>query len=440
MGRVQVTLYVDTELTYGRARLPSLYSDFRGQRTINSDGYTANIAAWESGLAAAAKAGVLPDGVFAVQFGTQLEHELQTRENGLPQALGAVEEEAVIHGHMIPLSHFLASPKSIYDRSWDLSLSQVPLKLASWVLQQAGLVSKATKDPAHKYVLVSNLEDAGTALVNVLLAQTRRVDRAVPIDEFRKLLTEVLKVDRLSEIDLQVLLTFLHRDKRVIAYNHKAVKIKSTAESEPLLTPEDENICSLKSLILELNAQAMKITERVEKFAAKAREAVAKKNKTLALAALRSRKVQEDLLTKRSATLAQLEGVFAKIEEAADQVEVVKVMEGSTQVLRSLSKETGGIEKVEDVLASLQDEVAKVDEVGTMIGEQSTLAAGIDETAVDDELEQMEAEARAEQERREAEATSRRLAELNIEQTPADPVSEPTPARTEEKQPIADPS
>lgn len=332
---------------------------------------------------------------------------------------------------MIPLSTFLSSPKSIYDRSWDLNLTKVPLKLASWVLQQAGLVSRAAKDPKQRYILVSNLEEAGNAVAHALTERTRRVDRAISAAEFRDEVVKATKNSSPTISDLEILLTFLHRDKNLIAYNDQAVKVKSPSEKEAVLTPEDVNICSLKTLISDINGQVNTITERIERLQAKAKEAIGKKNKISAVAALKSKKLQEDLLSKRTNTLTQLESVYSNIEEAADQVEIVKAMEGSTQVLRSLTSEMGGIERVEDVLENLQEEMAKVNEVSTVIGEQGSLTADIDEAAIDDELEQLEADARAEEVQEEAEATRKRLDALELDKVPEN-VGQPSNALTQE--------
>lgn len=60
-------------------------------------------------------------------------------------------------GRMIPLESFLASPTSIYDRSWIVS----PWWILSWGLKKLGLRGDATtKGNLQKgqYVLVGNVE------------------------------------------------------------------------------------------------------------------------------------------------------------------------------------------------------------------------------------------------------------------------------------------
>ena len=103
----------------------------------------------------------------------------------------------------------------------------------------------------------------------------------------------------------------------------------------------------------------------------------------------------------RHATLSQVEELYAKIEQAADQVTLVRVMEGSTGVLRDLQKQAGGIEKVEDVVEGLREEMTKVDEVGAVLNEAGTTAALADEEELDEELKAMEKQQKEEKEHEE---------------------------------------
>ena len=164
------------------------------------------------------------------------------------------------------------------------------------------------------------------------------------------------------------------------------------------------------------------MTSRVQELDKKARDAVTNKQLTAAKATLRSKKLADTKLQQRTATLTQLEEVYSKIEQAADQVEIVKVMESSSQTLKSLNKRTGGVEKVQDVMEGLREEMSNADEIGQAINEVS--AGDIDEGEVDDELEALEkverekveeaeGKEREEREAEEAEKTRERLAELD---------------------------
>ncbi|TVY53490.1 Vacuolar-sorting protein SNF7, partial [Lachnellula cervina] len=186
----------------------------------------------------------------------------------------------------------------------------------------------------------------------------------------------------------------------------ETVKLKASGDkSVSGITAEDTSIASLKTLIKDLELQTTVLSRRVDELGITAKEAVARKNRVAALAALRSKKLAETTLTKRHATLGQLEEVFSKIEQAADQVELVNVMEASSRVLSGLNKEVGGVERVDDVVDQLRDQMSQVDEVGNVITEIGQGAGAVDETEVDDELEAME---REEREKREAKERSER--------------------------------
>jgi charged multivesicular body protein 7 len=184
-----------------------------------------------------------------------------------------------------------------------------------------------------------------------------------------------------------------------------------SAVPEPI-TSQDSDIASLKSLISNLNIQCTTLTTRITTLAARASASVKTGNRVSALSALRSKKLAEKNLEQRSDTLHKLEEVYTRIEHAVDQVEVVKVMDASAGVLRSLNQKVGGVENVENVIERLQEEMGKVDEVGRLLEEPLNAGAVVDESEIDDELEALEQEERREREEKEAEMTTRRLREL----------------------------
>lgn len=72
-------------------RLVSLYSDFSALKTANPDGYRANVSAWTSALANAARAGLLPSASrLCLKADSTLLKELEVRNLGRPAALDAV--------------------------------------------------------------------------------------------------------------------------------------------------------------------------------------------------------------------------------------------------------------------------------------------------------------------------------------------------------------
>lgn len=159
--------------------------------------------------------------------------------------------------------------------------------------------------------------------------------------------------------------------------------------------------------------QLTALTVRINDLAEKAQAAVKARNRVAAMAALKSKKAAESTLSDRYQTLEQVEGVYGKIEQAADQVALIRIMEASTGVLRNLHAQVGGVERVEDVVEGLRDEMSKVDEIGQVMEEAGRGENAVDEDAIDDELQALELQDRTEREENEAEQTRRRLAELD---------------------------
>lgn len=187
------------------------------------------------------------------------------------------------------------------------------------------------------------------------------------------------------------------------------MKFKSKDET-PQITQQDTTIASIKTLLSTLSKQVKNLEDKVAELTASAKTALANKNRISALSAVKSKKMVEHNLQQRLNTLVQLEEVYAKIEQAAGQVEIVQVMEASTGVLRGLHAQIGGAERVEDVIEELREEMSMVDEVGSIMNEPGPV---FDEGEIDEELEALEKGDREAKEEKEAEATRKKLAELD---------------------------
>ena len=161
-----------------------------------------------------------------------------------------------------------------------------------------------------------------------------------------------------------------------------------------------------------MNSQTALLAHRISTLSGTARAAVENKNTISALAALRSKKLNESVLAQRTEALIRLEELYGKIEQAADQVAILRVMEAGAGVLRSLNAEAGGVEKVEDLVDILRDEMSKVDEVSSAIDAGGHENRVSDEEGIDEELESLERQAKAEQGEKEARLTAERLASI----------------------------
>lgn len=313
---------------------------------------------------------------------------------------------------MIPYQEFITARKSIHSRNWTIQ----PRWLFSWGLKQLGLLDLSIGVgllPTASFVILPNVEEAASKIVNKMGSSSNQIDRIYPMSMFSTEAGKVLKSQNgLTESDLHLILKYLARDKSRIIYDAETVKFKAAGETSSTLTTQDKTIASLKTLIADINLQVAMFSTRISNLSESAQKAIKNKNRTSALAALRSKKLSETILMQRSETLAQLEEVYGKIEQAADQVAIVRVMEASTGVLRNLHAHIGGIDKVEDVIEGLRDEMGKVDEIGGVIEASAQVDSVIDESAVDEELESLERQAKAREEEKGARQTQERLASI----------------------------
>ncbi|CAK3932364.1 snf7 family [Lecanosticta acicola] len=436
-----------------RSRLASLYSDFRYQRNTNPDGYVANSSAWLRALSNAAKEGLIPSQSatgsdrLLLSTGEELVRDLQTQEYGRPLALGAVVQDAVKSGRLVNMKEFLEKEGSIYHKGGIASWIPGPGDVVRWGLRQVGLLGEGREDQLVKgqWVIVANVEAAAKMVTEqASKIATSNTTRVFSKDLFNSRFASTVGVDSLTQNDLNVLLRHLQRDRAAIAYSPASgtVKFKADAEAQPSpISEEDVSIASLRTLISDLEPQIDQLTARISQLDIIARTAVSKKQLSAAKTALRQRKLADTKLQQRTSTLAQLEDVYAKIEQAADQVEIVRVMEMSGQTLKNLNKQTGGVERVQDVMEGLREEMMNVDEIRTAINEVS--AGEVDEVEVEDELEALEKverekieaqekedrekreaeekEDREKKEAEEAEQTRKRLEELESASTMKDP-------------------
>ena len=379
--------------------------------------------AWVRALTAAARAGLLPlkqrtlahSSHLAFTSGDELARALQTREYGKPPALDAVIRDAVERRELVPLSDFLNAQKSIYSKSWVPS----PWQVVSWGLKQLGVsgIFGGDKLAVGNFVVLANVEEAANAIIRKATAQstlspTSRVySRELFETSFSNVLSDAADMS-FSSNDFSILLAFLSRDKPILSTAGQTIKFAAPGETTPSpVTEQDASIASLRTLITTMSIQVNVLTSRVTELDSSVREAVAQRHTHVAKSALRSKKLAENTLTQRSATLAQLENVYTQIEQAADQVAVVRVMEASGSVLKNLHKEVGGVEGVEGVVERLREEMDKVDDVGRIINEASE--AKVDEDEVDEELAELERVEREKKEAQEAEATRLKLEELD---------------------------
>ena len=192
----------------------------------------------------------------------------------------------------------------------------------------------------------------------------------------------------------------------------QVIRFLLPSDKASTITTQDTTIASLKVLIADLTTQVASLATRVESCAREARTAVENKNPVKAKLCLRSKKLAEVNLARRSDTLVQLEEVYNKIMQAADQVEIVRVMESSTAVMKDLHAQTGGTDKVDEVVHNLREQMDTTEEIGSLIGEGGQNNAVVNEVDVESEFEALQKEQQLQSAEAEAVQTREQLSNL----------------------------
>jgi len=396
-----------------------LYGDFATYEHTNPDGYKANVDEWTHALVAATRDGVIPpdphaaatlDSRFILPTGDHLLKALETRQYGIPVALGKVIQDAVKRRDMIELHEFKSSPTSIYQKRWLPSIPSLgDILLWSWT----SLVGSKNTLPKGQWVIPQNLEAASSLLLHQLQSHSQSPTESIHT------LSSIQQSLPLSHSDLSLLLTYLSRDKALITTaplpSDTAIKLGTAP-----LSSNDITIATLKNLLSSLSTGLPTLESSIQDLDSRARSAVLSKNTSAARAALRRKKLLQDTLDRRNDQIHNVQSTLLKIDEAADNVAMVRAMEASASVLKHLNSQIGGADGAERVADALAEEMHNVEEITNVIND--TGAAGVvDEQDVEDEFEALmreekDKEDKVARERKDKEEAARAEAALQEQQ------------------------
>ena len=145
-------------------------------------------------------------------------------------------------------------------------------------------------------------------------------------------------------------------------------------------------IASLKQNISSLNVSLTDLSHASANLSLRAKSYLARGNRRAALSVLRSKKILEMHFTSQADSLAQLESLQLKIEQAAGNVELISLLQGGAKVLQELNKQTGDVENVEALMENVRQGMASTDEISQMLAEGDE---HVDEQKLEEELEAM---------------------------------------------------
>lgn len=387
---------------FTKTRLPSLYSDFRKLQDFNPDGYDANLVAWRSLFTELFTECKLKH-TFALET-AGLQDELILAGQGKPMCVDLVLEDLVRTGDLIPWSRWVQS-EGIYETKWVKPVINWALNRFIWDTRYKLGAKHGLKDDT----LVSKLmlEKYVGSLFKVL--STKRHELVFKKDQFRKLLeTADIIVNgykpHLSDLDFEILLTYLDRDVGRIYIRDEVIKFDEE------ITDVDVGICEIKTTIEALEDKNKELQTKIDATNVRLKQSLNNKsNKELSLNLLRSKKVAERSLSKQLNSLTQLESVLYKIDESSSNLQMLSALEKGSVVLKSLNAQSGGVERVEEIMDELEEDKYQADQ----ITEQFQRLGPVNNSEVEEELQMLEEEEETKA-KSNVDEISKKLEELDI--------------------------
>lgn len=261
-------------------------------------------------------------------------------------------------------------------------------ELREWKLAKGSWVSWHNVETAANAILSTHFDECSLSPLDALHTLT----------SFKDLVQHTFP-HLTSETDTRVLLKYLCRDRRLAIEQDGVVKLarsETDSDSVSQLTEQDKGLIAIKETRSKLDKQVQQVEERIkEREAALAQSIKAKQPQSISLRLLRSKRELVSLLEKRLDSKAQLDTILLQIEQSASDIEVVRAYEASTGVLRSLTKQSGGVQRVEEVMRNLEDAMADQAEIDGVMREGNDAvrrAARGGEEAVDEADEEKELE------------------------------------------------
>ncbi|KDN40178.1 hypothetical protein K437DRAFT_258766 [Tilletiaria anomala UBC 951] len=432
------------------SRLHSLYSDLSRHKNSNPASFRANIEWWRKVLTETLKGGIQGDAATAttsadvkgkgkassadrivMHVNEDFKEKWTLSDVGRPLGLGTVILELANAFELVRASDFMAAEKALPGPSKGAKGRLIsPTKVASslamdvltWALAQLGVGSaeddedeggdaKAWKEAQGDWVCWEAVDEAAQIVLREHYehrALLSSLDSLYTKDDFQgKLCTRVVSKwgasnagsEPLSARDLDALLKHLQREYSAVSVDNEIVKFAlRKGEAAQTITLQDKSVVSLRETHMSLERQIVDIGERIQACTRKIKEALCARSQEQAKSYLRSRKLLEELLLKRTGTVETLGSVLVKIEQAAGDAEIVAAYELSATTLKKiLSDPSLQVDRVENTMQKLSDAIADQQEIQEMIRSGVPPSGEIDEEEIMKELETLEQDAKSEE-------------------------------------------
>lgn len=378
---------------FKKSRLLLLYSDFSHLIDSNPEGYDANIHAWCELLKQC-----LVQHTFGSSLtlpGQDLAIKLRNEQYGEPKGLGLVLLKQVQEGKYVPWSIYKdIAPnhtKSILDF----------ISPSKWIGRAYGLVRTWAFSPVDRsghlidesYILWDVLVETGQQLNGKLhdLIKDKGSYTAKLLDGemFRGLVRTINP--HMSELDIQVLLIYLHRDIGLVTVKNdeKLPEITYIKMEKLPITEQDLGIINIKKCITDFQKRVKVLERRLdEEIPGEIKRLLEKESSEERVKnILRQKSALKKSLVKSLDVLNQLTHVLEKINDAENNVVTFEAMKEAKDVLSSYNSKLS-LAEVDDLQIQLDEQIETTNELSAAMA----VTNNVDETEIDEELAKLEEE------------------------------------------------
>lgn len=413
-----------------KSRIPSLYSDFRALKDLNPHGYEANVAEWRNYL--------LHDfdqGSLTIECGPKLLGKLEVENYGAPKSIDPVLDQLVADGLLISLEEFNRGSSNAHVIKsmlrWTISKTLMDLSFKS----RANNSSKYLKEVT--FVIKPRLEDKYCLIQQNL--QSLVFEKAAGLTDLIFSKQEFYKIGKFNEAlkswsEYEIMLTYLESYQNIIVTKEDVVKVIDPRVKDIItpfepesITENDEAVASVKSSISRINVQIKDLNSKISHYTSLLNESLKSgSQREVQKKYLKTKKILESNLSHCLDNLQNLLHVKSQIDKSADNLHLYESISLSTEAMKSINKQIGGIDEVEMAISKFEDQSNDVNEMNDRLLEIS--GYDYNEEEIDEELARMEKE--QEKQSTEEENVLHKLANLEVEDHPLTTQNKSTETRT----------
>ncbi|TPX33864.1 hypothetical protein SmJEL517_g03371 [Synchytrium microbalum] len=367
-------------------RLRALYASFP-DKTVNKTAYESRMAIWKRILISSISNQWLSDSKCCLHR-RDLEAKFK-RKGTTPLGLQTVIDDMVESGLLVDVTLFKQ------DKSWNMWLLDALVHApVNWAWQQMfGSQQSAQNDKV--YVLVSAVQDiANTLSESIYNGSHSSIDLIFTLQDLKlqyatnTLLSDVLLVCRQLASESKILIQLGAEAESSI------IKFKPPRSNLTPINETDKGIVTIKTTLSHLNKQVSRLDERSAQLMDQTKQHIKNKDRIRAKFVLKQRKMVEDVLEKRLASLATLEAIIDKLQAAETDAELISVYQIGTRTLQEFVSHTGlTVAKVDATMDALDDVLADQREVeDAMMTGNAMVQPNISEDELEQELDSILAE------------------------------------------------